>query len=265
MAQNKKKKTIKKREDSAITKTFKGMKFTKERKTQFMKMLGKCGSIPKTCKALHVSEDTIGKARKRVKFETRIQNAFERYGNRINDHITKATKQQRIPFGEGMRRVYLANVAETGLKMASADRLGVSYATVKRLLDSDKEFDAEFRDALARFHETIESEIMRRGRDGYDSYINAKNGKLILVKKFSDKLLLAAAKRHMAEWRQDQGGSTQSISAGVLVVNNVYGNLDEKSWINNFGGDRSKLDPIDIIDLLPQQPQQQLLPETIND
>jgi len=248
---------------SPLPDIFRGRPFSKERKTQFMQTLSKTGSISKTCELLRVDKATIVKARKRSRFEERIQNAFARYGRRINGNITAARKKLRVPFDEGMQRVYLENVAATGLKVKSGDMLGIHPDVVRRLLDSNEEFLAKFEDAKQRFNETLEEEMLRRGRDGYDAYINIKGGKMMLVKKYSDKLLLAAARRHIPEYRTEQAGATQQINAGVLVVNNVQGSLDAKSWEGLYGGDRSNLPPVDIVPLNTAT-QANLLPENNN-
>ena len=134
--------------------------------------------------------------------------------------------------------------------MKECEGLGVDPRTIERLLKKDKGFKEAFDMAMKRFKETLEHEITRRGRDGVITYISGKNGKLKQITKYSDKLLIAAAKRHIPEYRDDSGGHDQSITAGVLVINNVAGDLNEGQWEKMNAGDRRHLPVIDI-DKLP--------------
>ena len=92
------------RESKAIVTQYRVMGFTNERKKQFFRAIALSGSLTRTCKALHISPHLIIKHRKFRAFESRLQNAYERFGRSINNRVTAEIKSLRIPFCEGMRR-----------------------------------------------------------------------------------------------------------------------------------------------------------------
>ncbi len=67
-----------------------------------------------------------------------------------------------------MKKRYLNEFAETGLKIKSADRIGISPGTADNHFENDPEFEQAFYEAMDRYHESIREAVITWGRDGVE-------------------------------------------------------------------------------------------------
>ena len=159
-------------------------------------------------------------------------------------------RQSRIKFDDEQKQIYLAKMAETGLKGESARAAGVSLSCVQKHRDNDEEFAEAEAAAMKRYSDFVASAVRARGIEGYEEPVFFKgvraiepvldeNGAQVLddqdrpiykftgVRKFSDRMLEMEAKRTNEEYR-DKQTIDLNANAGVLVAPE---GMDPEDWI----------------------------------
>ena len=128
-------------------------------------------------------------------------------------------RQSRTKFTDAKKQVFIDTMAKTGRNHASAEAAGVTYETVRSHIKADQEFAAAVEAARQQYGEWLESEVERRGVEGWEEPVfNYKDGSILgTVKKFSDKMLELALKKHVPEYR-DKSSLDLEHSGGVLVI-----------------------------------------------
>lgn len=146
-------------------------------------------------------------------------------------------------FTEEVQQEFLRIYAATGLLQKSARAVGHHPNTVRYRRTADPEFDAAVHQAKQDFCETIEAEIVRRGRVGVDKPVFQRGEQVGVVREYSDMLLLALAKRHMPEYR-DKHTVDVNHTGGVLVVPGIA--TDSYAWES---GDKidAEAGPVDLL------------------
>lgn len=169
--------------------------------------------------------------------------------------------QDPYKFDENARNRFFAMLRETGriYHAAKAASISVSYVYGRRKID--EEFEAQIEDAMGHYRDTVEEEIHRRAIEGVtehkyhqgmpildyelDSHGQPKtddDGKPIVrgqayVRRYSDTLLLAHARRHIPEYNEKRNldlkvtgleGLLAEISDTSKDLPSVDENLDDE-------------------------------------
>lgn len=128
-------------------------------------------------------------------------------------------------FTKARRDKYLAELRATGEKALARNTAGVSSTTLRNHRLETVGFAEEEEEALELYRaEQIGKTIHTRGVEGWDEPIywrNPETGKPEVVghvRKYSDKLLLAHAKRHMPEEYGDKTKIDANISGGLALA-----------------------------------------------
>lgn len=101
-----------------------------------------------------------------------------------------------------LRKAYLAHLREHGDRELAAGFVGVQLSTVDRWRREHPDFLQEEDSTISAFKTTIEDEIRRRAIEGVDEPRFANGALVGTVRKYSDTLLLALARRHIPEYRE---------------------------------------------------------------
>lgn len=129
-------------------------------------------------------------------------------------------------FDKKSRNIFMAVLAETGRIYHAAAASGVSVSMIYQRRKIDDELSAEMETAMGVYRDTIEEEVARRAIDGVkdykfhqgqpildveldengcvaqDSQGNPKVKGQAFVRRYSDTLLLAFARRHIPEYNE---------------------------------------------------------------
>lgn len=132
-----------------------------------------------------------------------------------------------LKFNAEKQQEFLRVYAATGLYLKSAAAVGIDQSTVYYHRKANPEFDDAVHQAKQTFCETIEAEIVRRGRVGVDKPVFQKGEQVGVIREYSDTLLLALAKRHIPEYR-DKHTVDVNHTGGVLVVPGMA--VDSYAW-----------------------------------
>jgi hypothetical protein len=95
---------------------------------------------------------------------------------------------------EQKKKALLKGFAELGVLQPVLDRLKIDRTTYKNWRDRDPEFAAAFEQAKVAAVESLEKEMIRRGRDGWMEPVYHKGEEVGEIRKFSDTLLIFALK-----------------------------------------------------------------------
>jgi len=110
---------------------------------------------------------------------------------------------------------FLRALARTGRMWQSYEIACVSPAAVLAYRQLNPQFDQAVKDAMDQYCELLEKEIHRRGVDGVDEPVFYLGSICGYVRRYSDKLLMEHAKRHIPAYRQ-QVTLTQHLSHSGL-------------------------------------------------
>jgi hypothetical protein len=127
---------------------------------------------------------------------------------------------------------YLVQYAVTGRKRDAARAVGTHFNTVARQKKLDPEFAAACDDAYEMYKEqVIETEVHRRGIEGWDEPVYQGGRVVGSVRKYDSALLLAHARRHIPEYREKYQVELD-VTARVLVVPGMLGMVaaTEAQW-----------------------------------
>lgn len=102
---------------------------------------------------------------------------------------------------------FMAHYSQWGVRHAAAKFSGIPMKAITALIERNADFAAEFEEAKQIASADLEMEIIRRGKEGWEEnlYLPGKgpmigpDGKVMTVRRFDPKLLLAAAAANMPE------------------------------------------------------------------
>lgn len=134
-------------------------------------------------------------------------------------------------FDERAKARYLELFSRSGQQSSCAYQVGVTTATIQAHTRKDPEFKAACGEALNRYRERIDGEIRRRGLEGVEEPVFFQGIVVGWLRKYSDQLLLAHAKRHVPEYR-DRVQADVNVTGGVLVVGGQAESA--QSWEDRF-------------------------------
>lgn len=134
-------------------------------------------------------------------------------------------------FDERAKARYLELLSRSGQQSSSAYQVGVTAKTVQAHARQNPEFKAACGDALDRYRERIDGEVRRRGLEGVEEPVFFQGIVVGWLRKYSDQLLLAHAKRHVPEYR-DRVQADLNVTGGVLVVGSPA--ESPQSWEDRF-------------------------------
>jgi len=113
-----------------------------------------------------------------------------------------------------LRRAFLKHYARYGSISAAATYCRIATSTATLYRDTNPDFAQEMMDALDEHRARIERAIYERGVEGVEEPRFNATGQIGTVRKYSDQLLLAYAKRHISEYRE---GDTSRVAVAVGV------------------------------------------------
>jgi len=113
-----------------------------------------------------------------------------------------------------LRKAFLKHLARYGSIAAAATYIRVSVAMVKEYATRNPDFADAWEDALDEHRGKIEQAIYERGVVGVEEPKFGAGGQIGTVRKYSDALLLAYAKRHIAEYRE--GDVSRTVVSGAV-------------------------------------------------
>jgi hypothetical protein len=120
-------------------------------------------------------------------------------------------------FDNELKAEFLRLYAATGQHNRSAAAVGISPETVRQHRMKFPEFGLAVAEAYRDFQESLETEALRRARQGTLEPVYQKGVKVGEIRKFSDNLLLEMLRRHIPEYRHRQQVDVNH-TGGVLVV-----------------------------------------------
>lgn len=129
-------------------------------------------------------------------------------------------------FTASRREKYLAILRDTGEPATARDEVGICYGTIVEHRRKTPGFRDDEEESLRQYRATIGKEIHRRAIEGVDEPVFYLGEVAGYVRKYSDRLLIEHAKRHVPEYREkikiDQTGT---LTVGMADL----GSLSEES------------------------------------
>lgn len=150
---------------------------------------------------------------------------------RLLSHLNPTERKAHVTLTPERMLVFLEHVAKTGRRYEAALVAGVSYETVRRHRKANDFFAEAWETAVAIHRDGIDREIARRGIEGVDEPVWQKGEFMGYVRKYSDSLLLAHAKKHDPAYR-DKAQVDHNVSGGVLVVGMQAASTND--WMQRF-------------------------------
>lgn len=122
----------------------------------------------------------------------------------------------------------IAHLRETGQKTLSCELAGMKYDQVVNVIRErweagDKEWRELWDNAYIAFCEGLETESVRRGRDGWEEPVFYKGDDVGTIRRFSDRQLELQLKRHM---RDQYSENVRHDHTGNVTVTAVRPGLD---------------------------------------
>lgn len=115
-----------------------------------------------------------------------------------------------------LRKVFLKHLARYGSLAAAATHIRCSVAMVRAFAERSPQFAEALEDALDEHRGKIEQAIYERAVEGVEEPKFGNGGQIGTVRKYSDQLLLAYAKRHIAEYREGEVSRTEVNVQGTV-------------------------------------------------
>lgn len=114
---------------------------------------------------------------------------------------------------------YLERLQEHGNRGRAAIEAGLSYTSILKVRDLDKDFRELEDESYALYCSKIEAEIHRRAVEGWDEPVfSPKTGQQVgTIRKYSDRLMERHAMRHIKEYR-DKVDVDHTVKGGIVVV-----------------------------------------------
>jgi len=138
-------------------------------------------------------------------------------GDRLPTKVTNYTSLSAV----------LTNISKTGTIMKACHGAGMNSFSYRHLKASLRDEGNDTLDQLELmafqiYQDVIQQAIHDRAIEGWEEPVYYKGEEIGKIRRYSDRLLLAQAKRHIPEYRDDNGASSpsgQSTNVGVMVVN----------------------------------------------
>jgi len=127
-----------------------------------------------------------------------------------------ATKRKFI-FNDIVKTAFLESVRRTGLVAKSASAVGTSSRRIKTECEVDKDFGADFQEALVMYAESVQEELHRRAMEGVEEIVYFQGVECGRKINYSDSLLTTLVKAKSPEFREKLSVDT-TIHGGVLCV-----------------------------------------------
>lgn len=115
-----------------------------------------------------------------------------------------------------LRRLFLTHLARFGSLAAAATHIRCSVAMVKAYAERNRQFAEHMDDAINEHRGKIEQAIYERAIEGVEEPKFGNGGQIGTVRKYSDQLLLAYAKRHIPEYREGDVNRTEVNVQGTV-------------------------------------------------
>lgn len=110
---------------------------------------------------------------------------------------------------KAQREVFLAELAKHGIVQHAARTANPNAKTARgagrefyRLRETDAEFAEAWEQAIEEAGATIEAEIYRRGKEGFEETRTDPAGRVTVLRRFSDPCLLALARARLPHFRK---------------------------------------------------------------
>lgn len=123
-----------------------------------------------------------------------------------------------------LRALFLKHLARYGNVAAAAKHVRLSYLQVMEYVRAYPDFKEDLEGAVAEHHGKIDKAVHDRAIEGWEEPRFGQSGVVGSVRRYSDVLLLAYAKRHMREYRDGQhttvGGKVEhkhTLDLGALT------------------------------------------------
>ena len=166
-------------------------------------------------------------------------------------HSPKVTEQRK--------QQLIKAVASMGNITAATRELKISRSAHYKWAREDPDYKQAIDDAYEEWVDSLESEAVRRGRDGWDEPVFV-NGDLKNVKRrYSDQLLLALLKAHRSKLYRDRVEHSGDADApmhtqlNVQYVDDWYGGSSEAAEAAETSAERAaELGPLQDADLRPE-------------
>lgn len=122
-----------------------------------------------------------------------------------------------------LRALFLKHLARYGNLTAAAAHIRLSLTQVLDWRKDHPDFAADVETAMDHFRASIEGAIHTRAIDGWDEPKFTANGQIGTVRRYSDTLLIAYARRHIKEYREGDtvAGEVQHTHQHVVDVKNL--------------------------------------------
>lgn len=147
-----------------------------------------------------------------------------------------------VPITQERLELFLEQYAETGRKQESAEMLGMSVSSIKKLEQTDKDFAQAVAEARDAFIEHLEKAAYERAVNGTKRPIVGRMGKdedgvVAHETVYSDKLLIEMLRRQSGDWRQSNTPAPQIIpisSGGGVLLLPVAAPKTVNEWESQF-------------------------------
>jgi hypothetical protein len=136
-------------------------------------------------------------------------------GRHCNTHLAEFNDDRKLQF--------LRKLAVTGRVAYSAACVGVSRYCVYTHKSKDPVFAEACLEAMTYFRDLLEGEMYRRGVEGYEEGVvgGKDRDQVIMIPKYSDRMLELLGRIHMPEMRQQNVKMTGKVESNQnIVVNN---------------------------------------------
>jgi hypothetical protein len=135
--------------------------------------------------------------------------------------INRGTNTSLLKRYPELRRLFLKHYARYGNATAAAHHIRVSLESIEEFRKKHPWFQAQMNEAQAAHSALIEQTIHERAIDGWLEPRFGKFGVMGHVRRFSDTLLIAYARRHIKDYRE-----------GDVQHTEVSGNVDHRHSVN---------------------------------
>jgi hypothetical protein len=125
--------------------------------------------------------------------------------------------KRKFIFDDAVKNTFLEAVRRTGLVAKSAKAAGTNSRRIKTECEVDKEFGADFQEALVEYAESCQAELHRRAIDGVEEDVYFQGVVCGTKINYSDSLLTTLVKAKSPEYREKLSVDT-TIHGGVLLT-----------------------------------------------
>lgn len=152
--------------------------------------------------------------------------------------------KRRSRLTPAIRKKYLEEYSQTGLKNHSAGLAGCSYSAIATYRDKHPEFKAQEDEAYEKYRESLIKEAQRRGKQGIEQEVfgtlpgkNAGTGVVGTRRVYSDKMLELVIKRddpkyrEASQYRKVDQNTTHSGFVGSATIDTSKLNTEEKKQL----------------------------------